>query len=96
MPAKIHTFFLGVYYGFLLILFIYNAAFFFGIHDRTNIFFAGYVISIGLFQVCADGFATHCRNFSSAAFSLKVLSHGSSWVMQLAAWQRCLPVNTFF
>jgi 7TM diverse intracellular signalling./7TMR-DISM extracellular 2. len=48
---RVQSFFLGAYYGFLLILLIYNAAFFFGTHDQTNIFFAGYVICIGLFQL---------------------------------------------
>jgi len=60
---RVHTFFLGAYYGFLLILLIYNAAFFFGIHDQTNIFFAGYVICIGLFQACVDGFATQLQEW---------------------------------
>lgn len=36
---------------------------FFGAHDQTNIFFAGYVTCIGLFQACADGFATQLQEW---------------------------------
>lgn len=71
---RIHTFFLGAYYGFLLILLIYNAAFFFGIHDRTNIFFAGYVTCIGFFQACVDGFATQFQELLLGGYFVEGIS----------------------
>ncbi|MCS7080713.1 MAG: sensor histidine kinase [Chloracidobacterium sp.] len=65
---RIHSFFLGVYYGLLLILVIYNAVFFLGIQDRANIYFSAYLLSLGLFQACVDGFATQLQNWLLGGF----------------------------
>lgn len=65
---RIHSFFLGAYYGLLLILVIYNTVFFLGVQDRANIYFSAYLLSLGLFQACVDGLATQLQEWLLGGF----------------------------
>jgi signal transduction histidine kinase len=49
--------FLGVYYGLLLMLFLYNGISFLGTRDRSFLYFLGFVLCLGLFQASIDGLA---------------------------------------
>ncbi len=47
--------FLGLYYGLLLMLLLYNGISFLGTRDRSFLYFLGFVTCLGLFQASADG-----------------------------------------
>ncbi len=65
---RIQIFLLGAYYGLLLILIIYNAVFFLGMRDWANVYFSIYLLSLGLFQACVDGFATQLQEWLLGGF----------------------------
>lgn len=49
--------FLGLYYGLLLMLFLYNGISFVGTRDRSFLYFLGFVLCLGLFLASFDGLA---------------------------------------
>ncbi len=65
---RIYSFSLGVYYGLLLVLVIYNAVFFLGMRDWANVYFSIYLLCLGLFQACVDGFASQLQAWLLGGF----------------------------
>ncbi|OYT73012.1 MAG: hypothetical protein CFK52_03100 [Chloracidobacterium sp. CP2_5A] len=70
---RVYNFLLGAYYGLLLILVIYNAVFFLGMRDQSNVYFSAYLLCLGLFQACADGFATQLQELLFGSFFVEGL-----------------------
>ncbi|MFN6944601.1 MAG: sensor histidine kinase [Cytophagaceae bacterium] len=48
-------FFLGIFYGIILIIAFYNLFLFFTIKDKAYLFYVLYIISVGLLSLCQDG-----------------------------------------
>jgi hypothetical protein len=50
-------FFFGVFYGMLLVFALYNLMMFFAIRQSQYLYYVMYNLSIGLYEMCADGIA---------------------------------------
>ena len=50
-------FFFGIFYGMLLVFSLYNLMMFFAIRQRQYLLYVMYNLSIGMYEMCADGIA---------------------------------------
>jgi len=50
-------FFFGVFYGMILVFGLYNLMMFFAMRQRQYLYYIAYNLSIGLYEMCADGIA---------------------------------------
>ena len=50
-------FFFGVFYGMILVFGLYNLMMFIAIRQRQYLYYVAYNLSIGLYEMCADGIA---------------------------------------
>lgn len=50
-------FFFGLFYGMILIFCFYNLLMFFAVRESHYLYYIGYILSIGLYEMCADGIA---------------------------------------
>ncbi len=55
--AMMETLGLGIYYGIILVMMIYNLILFFSIRDRSYLFYVIYILSYGLVQMAYNGMA---------------------------------------
>ena len=53
--ALYEYFYLGLFYGMILIIAVYNLFLFFSIRDKAYLFYVMYAISVGIFSLCQDG-----------------------------------------
>jgi two-component system, sensor histidine kinase LadS len=74
--ALTEYFFLGLFYGMVVIIVLYNLFLYFTIKDNAYIYYVFYIISFGLFAMCQDGtgfqylWPTHSSwNYYSIPFS---------------------------
>ncbi len=55
--TRTESYILGIYYGFLIVMIIYNLFLFVSTYDRTYIYYIGYVLFFLLIQMSLNGFA---------------------------------------
>ncbi|MFQ3580897.1 MAG: sensor histidine kinase [Chloracidobacterium sp.] len=97
---RIHSFLLGVYYGLLLLLLLYNVTLFVGLRDEASFYFAAYILAIGFFQSSADGLLPQVQEWlfgGIIAEGLRVriaLGNAASGIAALLA-QRYLNLATY-
>ena len=70
---RLETLFLGLYYGFVLVMVLYNLFLFFAVRDVSYLFYVLYISTFGLFQFMSNGLGYEYLMPTPSWWSLRIV-----------------------